>query len=67
MNRPRPLMCPMPSSRFSTLLPSERMADALQTIWTKGHGLGDTGLDLPVLVLWALAALLIGARRFRWE
>lgn len=52
---------------FATLLPSERMNDALQTIWTRGQGLGQTGLDLPVIVLWAVAILLIGSRRFRWE
>lgn len=52
---------------FATLLPSERMNDALQTIWTQGHGLGQTGLDLPVIVLWAAAVLIIGSRRFKWE
>jgi ABC-type multidrug transport system permease subunit len=49
------------------VLPSERMADALQIIWTKGEGITNTGWDLPILAAWALAALLIGARRFRWE
>ncbi len=52
---------------FATLLPSERMVDALQTIWTRGDGLSQTGLDLPVVALWAAATLVVGARRFRWE
>jgi ABC-2 type transport system permease protein len=48
-------------------LPSERMADALQTIWTKGEGITNTGWDLPILAAWALATLVVGGRRFRWE
>lgn len=48
-------------------LPSERMADALQTIWTRGQGLSNTGWDLPIVAAWAVFALLVGARRFRWE
>jgi len=48
-------------------LPSERMVDALQTIWTRGGTLGDTGWDIPILLAWALFAVAIGARRFRWE
>lgn len=51
----------------ATLLPSERMADALQAVWTKGEGLGSTGLDLPVVIAWGLASLLVAARLFRWE
>jgi ABC-2 type transport system permease protein len=51
----------------ATLLPSERLADALQTIWTRGQGLADTGLDIPILAAWAVVVLLIGSRTFRWE
>ncbi len=51
----------------ATLLPSERLVDAIETIWTRGHGLSDTGMDIPVLVAWAAVVLLIGSRSFRWE
>jgi len=49
------------------ILPSERLNDALQTVWTRGQGLGDTGWDLPIVVAWALAAVLLGSRRFQWQ
>jgi ABC-2 type transport system permease protein len=52
---------------IAQVLPSERLNDALQAIWTKGQGLGATGSDLLVVALWAAAALALGARRFRWE
>lgn len=58
---------PKPLRDFATLLPSERFADALETIWTRGQGLGHTGMDIPILIAWALAVLLVGARLFRWE
>jgi ABC-2 type transport system permease protein len=58
---------PKSLQNVATLLPSERLADALQTIWTRGHGLSDTGMDIPVLVAWAVVVLLIGSRTFRWE
>lgn len=51
----------------ATLLPSERMADAMQVVWTKGDGLGSTGLDLPILIAWGLASLLLASRLFHWE
>lgn len=53
--------------RLATLLPSERMADALQRIWGKGLGLSSTGQDIPVLLLWTVVVMAIGARRFRWQ
>lgn len=58
---------PKPLRNFATLLPSERFADALETIWTRGQGLGHTGLDVPILVAWAVVVLLVGSRFFRWE
>lgn len=51
---------------FATLLPSERMVHALQTIWTQGQGLSQTGADIAVILAWMAVALAIGARRFRW-
>lgn len=52
---------------LSQVLPSERMVDALQTIWMRGEGLSKTGMDLPVLALWTAAVLVLGIRRFKWE
>jgi len=58
---------PKSLQNFATLLPSERLADAVETIWTRGQGISDTGMDIPVLVAWAVVILLIGSRTFRWE
>jgi len=52
---------------IANVLPSERLNDALQTIWTRGHTLGDTGWDLPIVLAWAAAAIIIASRRFQWE
>jgi ABC-2 type transport system permease protein len=52
---------------ISDLLPSGRMVDAMQSIWTHGHGLESTGWDIPVMLIWAIAALILGARWFHWE
>jgi len=58
---------PATLQRLATLLPSERMVDALQRIWGKGLGLSSTGQDIPVLLLWTVVVMAIGARRFRWQ
>ncbi len=58
---------PATLQRLATLLPSERMVDALQRIWGKGPGLSSTGQDIPVLLLWTVVVMAIGARRFRWQ
>jgi hypothetical protein len=33
----------------------------------QGDGLAATGWDLPIVAAWGLAALLVAARRLRWE
>lgn len=51
----------------ANVLPSTNMVDAIQTIWTKGEALSQTGHDLPVLAAWGIAALLFASRRFAWQ
>ncbi len=46
------------------LLPAGALADGLRT--TLAHG-GLPGLDLVVLLVWAVAGIAIAARTFRWE
>ncbi|MGH2447702.1 MAG: ABC transporter permease [Chloroflexota bacterium] len=53
--------------RIAEFLPSARLVDALRQIWTYGHGLGSTGMDLPIVLAWGVGALLVAGRRFRWE
>jgi len=48
-------------------LPSEHMVHAMQSIWTFGSGLDRVGGDLLIIAAWGAGALLIGARRFRWQ
>jgi len=47
------------------LLPAGALADGLRA--TLAHGGGLPGLDLLVLLAWAVAAIAIAARTFRWE
>jgi len=47
------------------LLPAGALADGLRA--TLAHGGGLPGLDLIVLLAWAVAAIAIAARTFRWE
>jgi ABC-2 type transport system permease protein len=47
------------------LLPAGALADGLRTVLSHGGGL--PGRDLLVLVVWAIVAIAITARAFRWE
>ena len=47
-------------------LPSEHMVHAMQSMWTFGEGLNQVGGDLLVTAAWGAAAVIFGARRFRW-
>jgi len=47
------------------LLPGGALADGLRA--TLAHGGGLPGLDLVVLLAWAVAAIAVAARTFRWE
>ena len=51
----------------SQYLPSERMVHAMQAIWIGGGSFHAVGQDLFVMAMWALAAVVIAARRFQWE
>jgi ABC-2 type transport system permease protein len=49
------------------VLPSEHAVHAIQAIWTEGHGLSSVGGDLLVVAAWGAAAVVVGARSFRWQ
>ena len=53
--------------RISQYIPSERMVHAMLSIWMFGKGIGSVSQDLLVMILWALGALLVSSRFFRWE
>ena len=48
------------------LLPPAHLTSALHTILVEGHGLGQTGWDLPIVAAWAGIATLFAARRLSW-
>lgn len=48
-------------------LPSERMVHAMQSVWTTGGGFQGVEQDILVMAAWGVGALVIAARRFRWE
>ena len=49
-------------------LPSERMVDAMQQVWTFGHGFNSAVRgDLWVMLVWLVVAVFVAVRRFRWE
>ena len=50
---------------LSRLLPAAALAGALHD--TLGRGIGVSGRDWVVLVVWALAAPVVAAVTFRWE
>jgi ABC-2 type transport system permease protein len=58
---------PTPLRDLAELLPPAHLVGALQTIIVRGEGLAATGWDLPIVAAWGILALLIAARRLRWE
>jgi ABC-2 type transport system permease protein len=55
---------PGPLAQLSGLLPSSALAEAFRAALGSG---GDAGRSLVVLALWAVGALLVAVRTFRWE
>ncbi|HZU14404.1 MAG TPA: ABC transporter permease [Chloroflexota bacterium] len=49
------------------VLPSEHAVKAIQAVWTQGEGLHSVAGDLWVVAAWGAAAVIIGARWFRWQ
>ena len=56
---------PGPLAALAAALPAAALSDVLRT--ALGAGAGDVGTPLILLVAWAVAALGLAARTFRWE
>jgi ABC-2 type transport system permease protein len=54
-------------SRIADYFPIRHMIEALVSTFESGPGSGLQGHDLVVMLIWAVAALVFTARRFRWE
>jgi ABC-2 type transport system permease protein len=52
---------------IAQVLPLTHLIDGLSGAMVKGAGLGDHGVALLVLALWAAAALVLAVRGFSWE
>jgi ABC-2 type transport system permease protein len=49
------------------IFPLAHLSDGLQRALSEGGGTGLTAGNIAVMAIWAIAALAVAARRFRWE
>jgi ABC-type multidrug transport system permease subunit len=52
---------------FVQALPLTALNDAMRAIANEGAGPAEVALELAILAAWALAAMLVGLRLFRWS
>ena len=52
---------------IALFFPSAHLVDALHTILVNGQSIRATDWDLPIVAAWGLAAVLVSARKLRWD